>query len=209
MNRVGLKIVEVEGLHKALANVRHYTETVAGGQDKMMVLRGVLSRFDLQNYRTLIFCNSVTSCQAVAYSLNEVGIESISYHGDLNSRMREANLQAFRGGQAQYLVCTDIAARGLDVPEIEHVVMFDFPLNPVDYLHRAGRCGRAGRSGLVTSMVTKRDKVLSEGIRNAISRGLPLDSLTSNKKDYGIGGHLSHVVKGPRELSAEVCSWVF
>ena len=50
-------------------------------------------------------------------------------------------------GQEQYLVCSDIAARGLDIPAIGHVVMFTFPLNPIDYLHRAGRCGRAGRRG--------------------------------------------------------------
>lgn len=50
-------------------------------------------------------------------------------------------------GTEQYMVCTDIAARGLDIPEIAHIVMFDFPLNPIDYLHRAGRCGRAGRKG--------------------------------------------------------------
>ena len=205
-NKVNLKIVEVDGLHKVVANVRHSTELVSGGQDKIRVLRDTLSRSDLKIYRTLIFCNSVTSCQAVAHSLNEAGIESVSYHGDLNSRMREANLHAFREGQAQYLVCTDIAARGLDIPEIEHVIIFDFPLNPVDYLHRAGRCGRAGRSGLVTSLVTKRDKVLSEGIRNAISKGLPLDSLTGNKKDYESGGHLGGVMKGPsgtrRRISA-------
>lgn len=51
-------------------------------------------------------------------------------------------------GEEQYMVCSDIAARGLDIPETAHVVMFDFPLNPVDYLHRAGRCGRAGRKGI-------------------------------------------------------------
>ena len=50
-------------------------------------------------------------------------------------------------GSEQYMVCSDIAARGLDIPEIGHVVLFDFPLNPIDYLHRAGRCGRAGRKG--------------------------------------------------------------
>jgi len=82
------------------------------------------------------------------------------------------------------MVCTDIAARGLDIPEIDHVVLFDFPLNPIDYLHRAGRCGRAGRKGTVTSLLMKRDIVLARAIENAIGKGLPLDGLSSSKRDY-------------------------
>ncbi len=89
-------------------------------------------------------------------------------------------------GEESILVGTDVAARGLDIPDIDHVVMFDFPLNPVDYIHRAGRCGRAGRKGVVTSIITKRDKVLSDAIRGAILRGLPIDSLSSNKRDYSV-----------------------
>lgn len=61
-------------------------------------------------------------------------------------------------GTEQYMVCSDIAARGLDIPEIAHIVMFDFPLNPIDYLHRAGRCGRAGRKGILSA-----DIVLPQG----------------------------------------------
>jgi superfamily II DNA/RNA helicase len=78
--------------------------------------------------------------------------------------------------------------------------MFDFPLNSVDYIHRAGRCGRAGRKGIVTALVTKRDKVLSDAIQGAIARGLPIDNLTSAKRDYQDKGKLASVVgraKGP------------
>ena len=94
------------------------------------------------------------------------------------------------------MVCTDVAARGLDVPEVDHVIMFDFPLNPIDYLHRAGRTargmnqqnkdggvGRAG-SGRVSALVAKRDRVLAMAIENAVQRGEPLDGLSSRKTDY-------------------------
>lgn len=56
----------------------------------------------------------------------------------MNSKAREASLQMFRDGQVRFLVCTDIASRGLDIPDVKHVIMFDFPRNPIDYLHRAG-----------------------------------------------------------------------
>jgi superfamily II DNA/RNA helicase len=89
-------------------------------------------------------------------------------------------------GDADLLVGTDIAARGLDIPEIEHVIIFDFPLNPIDYIHRAGRCGRAGRKGMVTSIITKRDIVLSMAIQASMAKGLPLDSLSTSRKDYTV-----------------------
>ena len=92
------------------------------------------------------------------------------------------------------MVCTDIAARGLDIPEIGHIILFDFPMNPIDYIHRAGRCGRAGRKGIVTSIVGKRDQVLAGAIKGAIARQLPIDSLTSAKKDYDHKGKLANVV---------------
>jgi superfamily II DNA/RNA helicase len=83
------------------------------------------------------------------------------------------------------LVCTDLAARGLDMPNIDHVVMFDFPLNSLDYLHRCGRTARGkDGTGAVTALVSKRDKVLALAIERAVRRGEPLDGLSSRKSDY-------------------------
>ena len=202
-SRIELNVVEVDGLHRSLPNVRHNVEEVKG-VDKIVVLKSIMQQHSAKPLRTLIFCNSVDSVRAVQYALNEAGTPALSYHGDLNSREREANLDSFRAGENQYMVCTDIAARGLDIPEIDHVVMFDFPLNPVDYLHRAGRCGRAGRKGMVTSVVGKRDKVLSDAVQSAIARGLPLDNLSSSKRDYEPGkGKLAQVLgRRPRTASS-------
>ncbi|CAN0387063.1 unnamed protein product, partial [Hapterophycus canaliculatus] len=128
--------------------------------------------------RTLVFCNTVKSCRAADFGLREVDLKALSYHGEVPSDERSANLERFKAGEAKYLrclswfcyprvgsvrlgwvlsvprfgsaravgvgfvrlslVCTDIAARGLDMPDVDHVVMFDFPLNPIDYLHRSG-----------------------------------------------------------------------
>ncbi|KAJ1415827.1 P-loop containing nucleoside triphosphate hydrolase protein [Ochromonadaceae sp. CCMP2298] len=203
--RVRVSVVEVDGVHRSLPNVQHVMEEIKG-VDKLVALRNVLSRHHKKDMRTLIFCNTVASCRAVEFAINQdstvggsfagVGgeqIRAVSYHGDLNSAEREANLKRFRAGDEQYLVCSDIAARGLDIPEITHVVLFDFPMNPIDYIHRAGRCGRAGRVGLVTSLVAKRDQVLAGAIQTAIGKGLPIDSLTADKKDYAAKGKLVKV----------------
>ena len=111
------------------------------------------------------------------------------------------------------MICTDIAARGLDVPEVDHVVMFDFPLNPIDYLHRAGRTARGiqtkstnsvgGGNGRVSALVSKRDRVLAMAIESAVQKGEPLDGLSSRKTDYLPGAKLSESggARGGRERS--------
>jgi len=109
------------------------------------------------------------------------------------------------------LVCTDIAARGLDVPEVDHVVMFDFPLNPIDYLHRAGRTARGinqqqqggsgnrAGSGRVTALVAKRDRVLAMAIEGAVQKGEPLDGLSSRKSDYSVSTSSSDDSRRPND----------
>jgi len=211
---VSLAVVEVDGLHKAHTNVAHSVVNTKG-EDKLLLLKRILGQSDRCHLRTMIFCNSMASVRAVQHGLREGGISAASYHGELNSRERAANVAKFRTGEEQFLVCTDLAARGLDIPDIDHVLLFDFPLNPIDYLHRSGRCGRAGKSGLVTSLVQKRDVVLAEAIQQAIRLGQPLDSLSANKKDYltpapaqrrftGISGSSSSSARAGKTAKASV-----
>ena len=75
-------------------------------------------------------------------------------------------------------------------PDVDHVIMFDFPRNPVDYLHRAGRTARAGKSGRVTALVAKADRVLASAIQRAVLNGEPVDALSADKKAYLKGGAL-------------------
>lgn len=198
-DRIGMKLVEVDGFHKALPNVKHIMVDVKG-KDKMAAIGDILLSRKAKSSRTMIFCNTIDSCRALSHHLEMSTIIDIphhlfaSYHGDLKSEDRGKNLLDFRKGHCQYLICTDIAARGLDIPSVDHVVMFDFPLNPIDYLHRSGRTGRAGRPGRVTALVAKRDIVLARAIQSSISKNLPLDSLTSSKKDYIDKGKLASVV---------------
>src|SRR5690348_9486096 len=112
------------------------------GRDKLSMLLDVISQYKSAARRTLVFCNTVTSARATQHALREAGIEAIAYHGEVPSEARATALSDFATGTARHMVCTDIAARGLDLPAVDHVIMFDFPLNPIDYLHRSGRTAR-------------------------------------------------------------------
>jgi superfamily II DNA/RNA helicase len=182
-----LRTVETRGLHKATDRCRLELVDVVG-KDKLEELLVVLKK----RQKCLIFCNTVNSCRAAEHFLSERNAcETFSYHGELNSREREASLKAFRDDERDgALVCTDLAARGLDIPDVDHVIMFDFPRNPVDYLHRAGRTARAGKSGRVTALVAKADRVLASAIQRAVLNGEPVDALSADKKAYLKGGAL-------------------
>ncbi|KAG7366135.1 ATP-dependent DEAD-box RNA helicase DeaD [Nitzschia inconspicua] len=210
-----MKIVSAPGLHKAVPRLEQVFIDV-GNTDKMSLLLDVIA--SEKNKATIIFCNTASSVRAVQYALSEARIESIGYHGELNSSTRMENLQQFRKGarrapsgtsddldddmddysigedgprrEASILVCTDIGARGLDIPEVDSVIMFDFPLNAMDYLHRSGRTARGAGKGKVTALVAKRDKVLASAIEQAVLRGETLDGLSSRKTDYQPGARL-------------------
>lgn len=206
--------LKAPGLHKAVPRLQHNFIDV-GSTDKLSLLIDIVSQGGSgdairnrggrsSNALTLIFCNTAASCRAVQYALAEATIETLAYHGELNSAVRAENLRLFRNGptgedsdKSRILVCTDLAARGLDVPQVDHVVMFDFPLNALDYLHRSGRTARGlsqqGEGGRVTALVGKRDKVLANAIQIAVQRGEPLDGLSSRKSDYLPGGRLSEL----------------
>ena len=185
-------MIESPRLHRTVDTLQHDMVDTTG-RDKLVVLLETLQV--RPGARTLLFCNTVSSCRAVEHYLSEQRFPSLSYHGELNSAERRENIATFKAGDVAVLVCTDLAARGLDMPVVSHVIMFDFPLNPIDYLHRAGRTARMGSDGLVTALVAKRDRVLATAIDRAIGKGLPLDSLTSNKADYVAGkGRLANVV---------------
>ena len=103
--------------------------------------------------RTLVFVASKRGAANLSQKLNKAGISSIAFHGDLSQSARIQALAAFENKQARVLIATDIAARGLDFSDITHVVNFDLPRSPADYIHRAGRTARAGKSGAAISLI--------------------------------------------------------
>ncbi|KAJ1256652.1 hypothetical protein BS78_K338400, partial [Paspalum vaginatum] len=133
--------------------------------------------------RTMVFTNTVEAANSVSEILRQVGIPCILYHRESSLEERANNLQSFRenGG---VLVCTDAAARGLDVPNVYHVIQAEFAACAVDFLHRVGRTARAGRSGIVTSLYTEANRDLVRAVRQAEELAQPVERAFSRKRSF-------------------------
>lgn len=166
------------------------TQSVVGcgrePHEKRETLRHLIrSAKDLQN--AIIFCNRKREVALLHRSLQKHGFAAVALHGDMDQSARTAALDQFRKGEMPLLVASDVAARGLDIPEVSHVFNFDVPHHPDDYVHRIGRTGRAGRSGTAISIVTSADsksiaaieKLIGQTIARADS-GLPAAAESSD-----------------------------
>lgn len=124
-------------------------------KQKRTALRYIIDQSDVQN--GIIFCNRKRDVDIVAKSLNVHGHNAAPIHGDLPQSVRMQTLDQFKSGELKFLVASDVAARGLDVPSVSHVFNYDVPSHSEDYVHRIGRTGRAGRKGDTVMFVTPTD----------------------------------------------------
>ncbi|MBT8473170.1 MAG: DEAD/DEAH box helicase [Marinicaulis sp.] len=122
---------------------------------KRDALRALIGHKDVKN--GIIFCNRKTTVDVVAKSLQKHGFNARPIHGDLAQAFRTETLDKFRSGEIQFLVASDVAARGLDIPDVSHVFNFDVPIHSDDYVHRIGRTGRAGKKGAAMMLVAPAD----------------------------------------------------
>ncbi len=122
---------------------------------KRLALRTIIAAETVTN--GIVFCNRKSEVDIVAKSLRKHGFDASAIHGDLDQATRMRTLDAFRRGELKLLVASDVAARGLDIPDVSHVFNFDVPHHADDYVHRIGRTGRAGRSGAAFTLVTPAD----------------------------------------------------
>ena len=125
-------------------------------KEKRKALRALLRSENVRN--ALIFCNRKRDVDIVQNSLKRHGFEAGALHGDMDQFQRTDTLEAFKGGNLKFLVCSDVAARGLDIEAMSHVFNFDVPINADDYVHRIGRTGRAGRSGRAITIAAPDEK---------------------------------------------------
>ena len=162
--------VEVARAASTNTNIAQWLVRSGGSpEEKRDTLRRLI-RGDDNFKNALIFCNRKRDVQVVFRSLEKHGFSVGALHGDLDQRARMAALDAFRSGQVQLLVCSDVAARGLDIPDVSHVINYDAPHHEEDYVHRIGRTGRAGRSGVSFTIVSPHDDKAIAAIERLIQK---------------------------------------
>ena len=121
----------------------------------------------------IVFANRKTTVALLEKSLKTHGFNAGALHGDMDQSARLKMLTAFRNNEVTYLIASDVAARGLDIPEVSHVFNFDVPIHADDYVHRIGRTGRAGREGQAFTMVTKEETKYLNAIQSLIKKDIP------------------------------------
>jgi superfamily II DNA/RNA helicase len=133
---------------------------------------------------SIVFCRTKRSADQVASALTTRGFAAAAVHGDLGQGQRERAMRAFRTGKVDVLVATDVAARGLDVDDVTHVVNYECPEDEKAYLHRIGRTGRAGRTGVAVTFVDWNDLTRWKMIDDMLGLGTPEPAETYSTSDH-------------------------
>ena len=139
--------------------------------DKREVLRRLIRKHDVQN--ALIFCNRKTDVDILYKSLSKHRFSVGALHGDMAQSVRFSTLEKFKAGELRLLVCSDVAARGIDIGGLSHVFNFDVPHHAEDYVHRIGRTGRAGLEGHAYTIAKPDDRLAIEAIEKLINHPIP------------------------------------
>ncbi len=161
--------VEVARAASTATTIRQGLVASHGHSAKRETLRRLIREEEnLKN--AIIFCNRKRDVAILHKSLVKHGFSAGALHGDMDQLARMASLDAFKNGDVALIVCSDVAARGLDIPDVSHVFNFDVPTHSEDYVHRIGRTGRAGRSGTALTIVTDDDTKYLDHIEKLIAK---------------------------------------
>jgi ATP-dependent RNA helicase RhlE len=170
-------LVEVARPNATATNVEQRFFSVGTDEKRAAVVHLLKDR---QISQAIVFVNSKLGCARLARSLERDGLRTNALHGDKSQDERLKALEAFKRGEVDVLVATDVAARGLDIADLPAVINFDVPFNAEDYVHRIGRTGRAGASGLAFTLVTaadRNDARLASDIEKLIQKKIQLEPL--------------------------------
>lgn len=147
----------------------------ANDDDKRRAIHKLLGERHIR--QAFIFANSKLGCARLTRALERDGLRATALHGDKSQEERLKALEAFKSGEVDLLVCTDVAARGLDIKDVPAVFNYDVPFNAEDYVHRIGRTGRAGASGLAVTLVSSSDARLVADIEKLIKKKINIEAL--------------------------------
>ena len=188
--------IEVAPPATAAKTITQHFRFCENGEDwaKREVLRELISSQNVRN--AIIFCNRKVEVAILHKSLVKHGFSAGALHGDMDQKARMETLDKFRAGELKLLAASDVAARGLDIPDVSHIFNFDLPWQPDDYVHRIGRTGRAGKEGVSTSLVTTDElkslkdieKMLGEPVAWIGEAPSDEDFAAAGKKRRGRGG---------------------
>jgi superfamily II DNA/RNA helicase len=155
--------------HESIEQRIYYADDM---EHKKKLLLNLLTNVDVN--QAIVFAGTRIDSDRLAEELAEYGFAVDALHGDMKQTARNRTLSGLRNGRTKILVATDVAARGIDVPGISHVVNYDLPKNAEDYVHRIGRTGRAGRTGVACSLVGPRDRGVLRRIESFTQQTLPV-----------------------------------
>ena len=176
--------------------------------DKREALRRILRAKNVHN--AFIFCNRKKDVDILFKSLESHGFSAVALHGDMPQSKRNEMLAKFKANEAELLVCSDVAARGLDISDVSHVINFDVPVNAEDYIHRIGRTGRAGKAGHAYTLATPSDARLLGAVEKMLKQAIPpmvipelADMLVSADSTDEGGGGRGRGSRSPRGTAKE------
>jgi superfamily II DNA/RNA helicase len=176
------KYIEVARPASANINIAQFKLRVPA-RAKRDALRQILRRDDVTS--ALVFANRKTTVRDLAKSLKQSGFSAGEIHGDMDQPARNAELQRFKDGHINILCASDVAARGLDIKGVSHVINFDTPWHPDDYIHRIGRTGRGGATGQAFTLVSDEDAEAIGNVEKLTGMVIPEITLTSGPVEAG------------------------
>jgi superfamily II DNA/RNA helicase len=181
----------IEVARPATANINIEQRLVEVSADKKKeALRDILRHEEFRN--AIVFANRKTTVRELATSLKRSGFSVGQIQGDMEQARRIAEFDRFKSGEITVLVASDVAARGLDVKGVSHVINFDVPWQPDDYIHRIGRTGRAGLTGIAITLATRADAEAVAGIEKLIGHKI---------RRQGVEARASEPKPGPKSVA--------
>jgi superfamily II DNA/RNA helicase len=129
-------------------------------------------------HQTIVFTSTINQAEILSDQLYDKGYKASSLHGDMNQRQRLRTINGLREGKVNILVATDVAARGIDIPSLGHVINFDLPFKPEDFVHRIGRTGRAGAQGIAITFATQKESSSIKKIGEMMGKSLEAHTIS-------------------------------